>query len=273
MSVPTVFSIPTDTDALRISPMMRPRPDPAKTKRPQAPADRTVRRPAIDGCRHRFGPAKAELSFVRVLGGPPRPPLREKIVPSACRTAPDRFAEALRFSDLYDHAVSDTPLPSDSATDAPSSPVAMQPRDTGRPDDTAADFRSAPDTNQLDAPTTLRVPTGTRYSFRCRTSHTDKFVRHLAGRTSRADKPVPNVLLSARIAAEVPVFLPVAKRPPRTRQHDNTATDRQSANRNQTPLLSAVFSRRQTRSTSHRLRGSLPKESSPPGRNARSGKR
>lgn len=71
MSVPTVFSIPTDTDALRISPMMRPRPDPAKTKRPQAPADRTVRRPAIDGCRHRFGPAKAELSFVRVLGGPP----------------------------------------------------------------------------------------------------------------------------------------------------------------------------------------------------------
>lgn len=52
----------------------------------------------------------------------------KKIVPPACRTAPDSFAGASgSFSDLCDHAVSDTPPPSDSATDTPS-PVATQAR-------------------------------------------------------------------------------------------------------------------------------------------------
>lgn len=116
----------------------------------------------------------------------PRPPLREKIVPSACRTAPDRFAEALRFFPTC----TTTPFPIRRYLRTPQpmprllrSPCSLP--DTGRPDDTAADFRNAPDTNQLDAPTTLGVPTGTRYSFRCRTSHTDKFVRRPARRSRR----------------------------------------------------------------------------------------
>ena len=74
----------------------------------------------------------------------------KKIVPPACRTAPDSFAGASGpFSDLCDHAVSDTPPPSDSATDTPS-PVTMQAPGTGQFDDTDDDSRSAPTRGRPD---------------------------------------------------------------------------------------------------------------------------
>ena len=83
----------------------------------------------------------------------------KKIVPPACRTAPDSFAGASGpFSDLCDHAVSDTPPPSDSATDTPS-PIATQAPGTGQFDDTDDDSRSAPTRNGPTTPTTtLEVP-------------------------------------------------------------------------------------------------------------------
>ncbi len=273
MSVPTVFSIPTDTDALRISPMMRPRPDPAKTKRPQAPADRTVRRPAIDGCRHRFGPAKAELSFVRVLGGPPdhrfakksSRPLAERhptasprpCVFPTCTTTPFPIRRYLR-----------TPQPMPRLLRSPCSPVTRDGPTTPLP--------------TFEVPPTRTNSTHRRRS-ECRPEPDTASVAVRLTQTNSSDISPAALLVRINLSPmssclrgslpRFPSFSRSQSAPPRTRQHDNTATDRQSANRNQTPLLSAVFSRRQTRSTSHRLRGSLPKESSPPGRNARSGKR
>lgn len=75
----------------------------------------------------------------------------KKIVPPACRTAPDSFAGASGpFSDLCDHAVSDTPPPSDSATDTPS-PIATQAPGTGQFDDTDDDSRNT-DRNSMQLP-------------------------------------------------------------------------------------------------------------------------